>query len=376
MDRAIFEQAEFSRDGVLHFLSDQTDHMALYRLEEQGPRQISAPEETIVRYAFGPKNELVTVVRDKGGHRLDAEMFRLRLNMTKSVILSEPGVVLSVAKDHQTNALFTLLMSSPSTAPTLMRWEGPNVTCRKIYQEKAPQWTMIHERVTWDHKGKECEAIVYAPKRHERGKLPLVVLVHSGPFAVHTLSWPVKAQHLTVLGYAVCYVNYRGSVEHPRSLIESLRGDWMENITSDIIAAAKACSALPWIDATKVVVWGGDIAGGPVSHALRSGLFRGALAAYPVWKDEQLARRGDRDFLGKTCPLANVPSQVKVALFQGASDQKVLQSETAELVEKLRSAGAQVECHVYDNEDHKWRRKETYRRYYEFAEEFLRNTLD
>lgn len=69
-----------------------------------------------------------------------------------------------------------------------------------------------------------CSSIYVGPKSGEDKSVPLVVFPHGGPHSVVTTRFIRDAFFFNLLGYAVLFVNYRGSTGRGQESVDSLLG--------------------------------------------------------------------------------------------------------------------------------------------------------
>lgn len=143
-------------------------------------------------------------------------------------------------------------------------------------------------------------------------KVPLVVLVHSGPARRDEWDFDAHVQWLASRGYAVLQPNYRGSSGYQPNVSFNERFAFAR-MPGDVVAATHAGAALEMIDASRVAVMGENF-GGFLALAAAStepGLYRCAISVGGTFDWDGFIRelsyypttRGDyeilRDFVGK-----------------------------------------------------------------------------
>jgi dipeptidyl aminopeptidase/acylaminoacyl peptidase len=91
---------------------------------------------------------------------------------------------------------------------------------------------------------------------------PLIVNPHGGPRARDEKSFDLYTQVLTMRGFSVLKVNYRGSTGRGREFVERLIGDWGGAEQGDVATAAEAIlDRYDWVDEDRVAVFGGSYGG-------------------------------------------------------------------------------------------------------------------
>ena len=91
---------------------------------------------------------------------------------------------------------------------------------------------------------------------------PLVVMPHGGPRARDETAFDLYTQVLTMRGYSVLQVNYRGSTGRGRAFVEELIDDWGGTEQGDIATGVEyVLSEYDWLDDERVAVFGGSYGG-------------------------------------------------------------------------------------------------------------------
>ena len=101
------------------------------------------------------------------------------------------------------------------------------------------------------------------PVGFEEGKkYPLVLEVHGGPHAMYGNTYMNEFQILAAQGYAVLYVNPRGSHGYGQEFVNAVRGDYGGGDYQDVMLAVDyALETYDFIDETRLGVTGGSYGG-------------------------------------------------------------------------------------------------------------------
>ncbi len=143
-------------------------------------------------------------------------------------------------------------------------------------------------------------------------KVPLVVLVHGGPWRRDFWKFNPEVQFLASRGYAVLQPNYRGSPGYLPAISFTERYA-LKKMHEDVTAAAQAAAALEMIDSHRLAIMGGGAGGflALTGASLEPGLYAGAISIDGTldWEEvvKDLGRYPDtraeyelfRDFLGQ-----------------------------------------------------------------------------
>ncbi|HEU0165267.1 MAG TPA: S9 family peptidase, partial [Thermomicrobiales bacterium] len=91
--------------------------------------------------------------------------------------------------------------------------------------------------------------------------VPVVLNVHGGPHGQFSNAFTHELQLYAAKGYALVYVNPRGSVGYGEDFAQQVARNWGEADTPDFLAAIDHALALGGLDATRVGVTGGSYGG-------------------------------------------------------------------------------------------------------------------
>src|SRR5699024_7029869 len=91
--------------------------------------------------------------------------------------------------------------------------------------------------------------------------LPLVLVVHGGPWAHDAWGFSPQAQFLAGHGYAVLQVNFRGSTGHGRAHTLAARGEFAGAMHTDLLDAVDRAVEAGIADPDRVGIVGGSYGG-------------------------------------------------------------------------------------------------------------------
>ena len=111
--------------------------------------------------------------------------------------------------------------------------------------------------------GWEVQGWLMKPIGFEEGKkYPLILEVHGGPHAMYANTYFHEFQTLTSKGFAVLYVNPRGSHGYGQKFVDAVRGDYGGNDYQDLMCAVDhALANYDFIDSDRLGVTGGSYGG-------------------------------------------------------------------------------------------------------------------
>ncbi|MFF1923873.1 alpha/beta fold hydrolase [Streptomyces sp. NPDC058221] len=208
--------------------------------------------------------------------------------------------------------------------------------------------------------------------------LPLVLLVHGGPW--HRDSWgfaPI-AQLFANRGYAVLQVNFRGSAGYGKAFLKAGIGELAGKMHDDLIDAVEWAVDEGCADRDRVAIFGGSYGGyaSLVGVTFTPDVFAAAidfcgisnlvtfLRTVPDFAKPQLVNnwylyagnpddpQQEADLLARS-PISRVDRiRTPLMVVQGGNDVRVVRAESDQIVDALRARGVEVEYMVKDNEGH------------------------
>ena len=230
--------------------------------------------------------------------------------------------------------------------------------------------------------------------------LPMVLLVHGGPWARDQWGLNPNHQWLANRGYAVLSVNYRGSTGFGKRFINAADHEWAGKMHDDLLDAVSWAVAEKVAVAEKIGIMGGSYGGYATLIGLTftpdtfacgvdivgpSNLVTLLNSIPPYWTPmiaEFTQRIGDhrteegKKFLFERSALSRVDAIRKPLLIaQGANDPRVKQAESDQIVKAMQAKGLPVTYVLYPDEGHGFARPENRLSFYAVAEVFLAEHL-
>ena len=212
--------------------------------------------------------------------------------------------------------------------------------------------------------------IIKPPDFDPERRYPLLMYVYGGPGSQTVRdSWGGSRylwhQLLASEGYIVASVDNRGTGARGRDFKTSTYLNLGINESDDQISAARFLGALPYIDETRIGIWGWSYGGYLSSLSIMRGndVFKAAVAVAPVtdWRlydtiyTERFLRTPQENAEGYTAgsPLSYADSlEGNLLLIHGSGDDNVHYQNTLQLVQRLQQAGKQFDMRVYPNKTH------------------------
>lgn len=230
--------------------------------------------------------------------------------------------------------------------------------------------------------------------------VPMVLLVHGGPWARDNYGFNSLHQLLANRGYAVLSVNFRGSTGFGKDFLNAGNKQWGLAMHDDLIDATRWAIENGITSAGQVAIMGGSYGG----YATLAGLtftpetfacgvdivgpsnletLLGAIPPYwaPLVKifHERMGDPGTAEglaLLKAASPLYKADRITKPLLIaQGANDPRVKQSESDQIVGAMKAAGVPVTYVLYPDEGHGFARPVNNIAFYAIAENFLAECL-
>ena len=235
-------------------------------------------------------------------------------------------------------------------------------------------------------------------------QLPLVVLVHGGPFLRGSeWGWEADSQFLASRGYAVLKPEFRGSTGYGTRLFQAGWKQWGLKMQDDIADSVKWAVQQGYADPSRVCIMGGSYGGYATLMGLvrdgelyRCGIAYAAVSDIPLLFDSgnwMLSDMGD-DYkkygapklvgdvqldaaqLAATSPLKQA-ARIKrpLLLAHGSDDRRVPRVHFTKLRSALEASKADAEFIEYDGEGHGWSTAANRLDFWNRVEKFLQKNI-
>ncbi|MEJ2325502.1 MAG: S9 family peptidase [Chromatiaceae bacterium] len=230
--------------------------------------------------------------------------------------------------------------------------------------------------------------------------VPLVVLVHGGPWS--RVSWGYNPFHqwLANRGYAVLSVNFRGSTGFGKSFLNAGDNEWGQKMHQDVLDARQWAIDAGVTTADQVAIMGGSYGGYEtlVGMTMSPDKFVAGVDIFgpsnlvtlfesipPYWKPRlelMAARLGDprtrdgRKLLEERSPLTYADRiRHPLLIGQGANDPRVKPAESEQIIAAMKGKGIPITYVLYPDEGHGFQRPENRMSFYAIVEQFLAKHL-
>ena len=232
------------------------------------------------------------------------------------------------------------------------------------------------------------------------GKLPLILVIHGGPYARDYWGFRSTHQWLANRGYAVLSVNYRGSTGYGKAFVNAAHHEWGGRMHDDLIDTANWAVGNGLADPKRVGFFGGSYGGysalmaatrTPEVFACIVDLFGISnlltfMATIPpywhpwfnVWKN--IVGNPDteegRAFLADRSPLNHLERATRpILIAHGLNDVRVVAAESRQMVDALKGRQAPVTYLTFRDEGHGFVRPVNQLAFFAVAEAFLAKHL-
>lgn len=244
-------------------------------------------------------------------------------------------------------------------------------------------------------------AYLTLPKGKEAKNLPVVMIIHGGPWARDNWGYNSYAQFWANRGYAVLQPNFRGSTGYGKAFLNAGNGEWGDKMQDDITAGADWLIEQGIADPERIALFGGSYGGyatlagltftpdkyaAGISIVGPSNIITLLESIPPYWESirtlfykriaDPTTPEGEAQ-LKRQSPLYSAQNvKAPLLIVQGANDPRVKQAESDQMVVIMRELGLPVEYIVAPDEGHGFARPVNNMAFLAASEKFFAKHLE
>ncbi len=282
--------------------------------------------------------------------------------------LSESGRVAAVISSfHKPEYLVTFNVNDPEAIETLVDVNTDVLTDVKLGE--------VEELGFKSPDGLDLQGWLIRPAELEPGdKVPLLLWIHGGPYAMYSVGWNWAWQNFAAMGYAVLYMNPRGSTGYGKAFVDGIKHAYPGKDFDDLMAGVDEAIERGFIDIENLFVCGGSGGGILTSYIVgNTNRFRAASAMRPIVNYISVAGTADdptdkyswfvkphwedpMDWYERS-PIASVGKvETPLLLMTGELDLRTPMGQSEEFFRALKMQRKETLLVRMPNEFHGWRR--------------------
>jgi len=395
----------FTKDNQAIYLltSEDRDTLALVR------RDLASGKET--ELASNPKADVSSVLLNPITYEVEAVAFNrekvqwqaLRDDIAADLKVLEAGAAgePSLVGSDRDRKTWVVAYSADVTPVTYYLYDRASKKLTKLFSAKPElekyKLAEMKPVIIKARDGLELVSYLTLPAGVEAKKLPMVVMVHGGPWARDSWGYDASAQWLANRGYAVLQVNFRGSTGFGKKFLHAGDREWGAKMHDDLLDAVAWAVKQGYADEKKVAIYGSSYGGyaALVGATFTPDTFACAISVVgpsnlvtllksipPYWEPLKKlfsVRVGDLEdtkFLESRSPLFKADRiKIPMLIAQGANDPRVKQAESEQIVTAIKKAGKEVKYLLFEDEGHGFVRPQNRLKFMAEAEAFLAKHL-
>lgn len=400
-DAASSSPLGISRDGTTLYMTDSSrgDTAALWAFPLAGgePSLIaSSPKADLSDVAFDPETgrpQAVAFERERTEWTVIDPAFRPDWEAIGAAIKGDVEVVSRDKADRR-----WILVALRDDAPTEFHlWDRDSKRPTYLFSnrpklEGLPLSPMKPVTIT-SRDGLPLVSYLTLPQGVLPQKLPMVLLVHGGPWARDSWGFSGLHQWLANRGYAVLSVNFRGSTGFGKSFLNAGNRQWSKKMHDDLLDAVQWAVKEGFADPDRIAIMGGSYGGyatlvgltftpevfacgvdivGPSHVATLLKTIPPYWAPMKAMFEQRVGSLEEPEYLDSISPLTKVDRIRRPLLIgQGRNDPRVKESESLQIVEAMTSRNIPVTYVVFPDEGHGFARPENRMAFFAITEAFL-----
>lgn len=217
---------------------------------------------------------------------------------------------------------------------------------------------------------------------------PTILQIHGGPHARDIWGFIPQAQYWASKGYAILYINYRGSLGFGKQFMMADKGEWGKGVFQDLIDGKHWAEEQGWIDGNRTVIKGGSYGGysSLLGISLTPHEFTCGISDFPIVEPSTWMPQGyvvwgftfDKLFreaaIGAISPLSYAHQiQVPLLMMHSENDLRVRLNQSQKMKEALEFYQIPFTYHILPGDGHGYRDPDNCRFYFKEVDAFLSN---
>ncbi len=398
----VSDDIRFLKDGNFIWSSEKSGFMHLYLYDKNGKqlKQITSGDWEVTKF-YGINEDLSTLYfQSNEGNIAERKIYSINTKGTNKKVLSKENGTNNA--EFSTNFLYFINTHSAYKNPpfvSLNNANGDQIRILKSNDEKREALNnyFISDKEFFTLKtesGQELSAWMMKPVNFDKTKKhPVLMFLYGGPGSQKVLNnydanndmW---YQTLTAKGYIIVCVDNRGTGGKGRDFKKITYLQLGKFEVEDQIESAKYLGNLPYVDKSRIGIWGWSYGGYMSSNCLFQGndVFKMAIAVAPVtnWRfydniyTERYMRTPQENASGyeENSPINHVKKlKGNFLLIHGTGDDNVHVQNSMRMAAELVKAEKQFSYFVYPDQAHSLNGGGAKLHVYKLMEEFILRSL-
>jgi len=376
----VTDDLTFLQDNSFIWTSEKDGFNHIYVYDKTGKliNQVTKGNwEVTSYYGFDEKSKTVFYQSTENGS-INRDVYRIALdgknkerlskNTGTNVATFSPNFQFFITTFSSASQPTTYTLNESKTGKEIQVIENNKALATKLAAYDLPSKEFF---VLKTAKGNELNAWIIKPKDFDASKkYPVFMVQYSGPGSQSTANqWNSNndywAMMLTQQGYIVACIDGRGTGFKGADFKKMTQKQLGKYEVEDQIDAAKVLGAYPYVDASRIGIWGWSYGGFMASNCIFQGadVFKMAIAVAPVtnWRfydsiyTERYMQTPQENPSGydNNSPINHVEKlKGKFLLIHGSGDDNVHVQNSMQMMEALIQANKQFDSQIYPDKDH------------------------
>ena len=376
----VTDNLTFLKDNSFIWTSEKNGFNHIYVYDKTGKLKNQVTNgnwEVTNYYGFDEKNKTVFYQSVENGS-INRDVYRIGLNGKNKVRLSQntgtnsatfsPNFQFYINSFSSASQPTTYTLNDAKTGKEIQSIEKNEVLSNKLKAYNLPSKEFF---VLKTEKGNELNAWIMKPKDFDSNKkYPVFMYQYSGPGSQQVNNdWNGTDDYwfmmLTQQGYIVACVDGRGTGFKGAEFKKMTQKELGKFEVEDQIDAAKVIGSYPFVDKTRIGIFGWSFGGFMASNCIMKGndVFKMAIAVAPVtnWRfydsiyTERYMQTPQENSSGydENSPINHVDKlKGKFLLIHGSGDDNVHVQNSMQMMEALIQANKQFDSQIYPDNNH------------------------